>query len=131
MGVDTKLMLLILVRWAALLGYFGLFVLLFNWHTWLSPATEVARGLLIIVLVVPLLFPMRGILYGKPYTHAWTSFLALFYFAIGIDIVYYNAADRLLGVLQIIFSLLLFVACIYYPRCYKKSANSKFIRAQI
>ena len=34
------------------------------------------EGLLIITLVVPLLFPLRGLLQAKRYTHAWGSFLS-------------------------------------------------------
>ncbi|MEM7291771.1 MAG: DUF2069 domain-containing protein [Pseudomonadota bacterium] len=111
-------------RWCTLLGYFGLLILLLNWHTWLSPPTEVPRALLLIVLVVPLLFPMRGLLHERAYTHAWTSFLALGYFALGIDIVYTSEIDRTLGVLQIVFSTLLFFGCVYFPRYQRLSREA-------
>ena len=105
-----------IARWTALTGYFGLLILLLNWHTWLSPPTLVPRALLLIALLIPLLFPMRGLLHARPYTHAWTSFLSLFYFAIGVDIVYTSEVDRTLGALQIVFSVLLFFGCVFYPK---------------
>ena len=107
---------LFITRWGTLVGYFGLMILLLNWYTWISPPLLVPRAMLLIVLLVPLLFPMRGLLHARAYTHAWTSFLALGYFALGIDIVYTSPADRLLGVLQIVFSVLLFFGCVYFPR---------------
>lgn len=112
MIIDKKL----IARWVTLTGYFGLMVLLLNWHTWLSPPTLVPRAMLLIVLLVPLLFPMRGLLHARLYTHAWTSFLSLGYFALGVDIVYTSQVDRWLGVLQIVFSLMLFFGCVFFPR---------------
>ena len=121
MAINTKL---VVARWAALLGYFGLLLLLLNWHTWLSPPIQdIPRAMLLIVLVVPLLFPLRGLLHARPYTHARTGFLALAYFALGVDVVYTSEVDRVLGALQIVFSTLLFFGCIYFPR-YAREANS-------
>ncbi|MEM7209136.1 MAG: DUF2069 domain-containing protein [Pseudomonadota bacterium] len=119
MSIDSRLKT---ARWCTLLGFFGLVALLLNWHTWLSPPKEFPRAVLLIVLVLPLMLPMRGLLHGKPYTHAWTSFLALPYFALGIDIAYTNETDKVLGFAQIAFSSLLFFGCVYYPR-YRRLAN--------
>ena len=109
-----------LARWTALCGYFGLLLLLLNWHTWLSPPTDVPRAFLLIALLIPLLFPMRGLLYARAYTHAWTSFLALFYFALGIDIAFTSALDWHLGWAQVLFSMILFTGCIFFPRLSKR-----------
>jgi uncharacterized membrane protein len=102
-------------RWATLIGYFGLLGTLSVWHGWISPAERVPTALVLIVLLTPLLFPLRGLLQGKPYTHAWTSFVALFYFTLGVS----HAAveeERFYGILQILTSLLLFFGCILYAR---------------
>lgn len=111
----------LLSRWAALIGYFGLLALLLNWFTWISPPVKVPRVMILVVLVVPLLFPLRGLLHGKTYTHDWTSFLSLFYFAIGVDIAYTIPASRTLALLMTALSLLLFVGCIFYPYSLKKA----------
>ena len=113
---------IIVARWATLVGYFGLLILLLNWYTWLSPPTQVPRAMLLIVLLVPLLLPMRGLLHARPYTHAWTSFLSLGYFALGVDIVYTSQVDRVLGALQIVFSVLLFFGCVFFPRYARQQA---------
>jgi len=108
-------------RWVTLLSYFGLLFLLLNWFSWISPPVQVPRALLIIILVVPLLFPLRGLLHGKTYTHAWTSFLSLFYFAIGVDIIYTIPADRTLALAMTGLSLLLFTGCICFSHFTKKA----------
>ena len=65
-------------RILALCGYFGLLLLLPLWYGWLSPS-QLPLGLVLGFLLVPLLFPLRGLLQGRPYTYAWATFLALFY----------------------------------------------------
>ena len=103
-------------RYATQIGYFGLLAVLMNWITWISPPVQIPRGFLLIVLVVPLLFPLRGLLHGKTYTHAWTSFLTMFYFTVGVDIAYNNDPDRWLALLVVLFSMLLFMGCIFYAK---------------
>jgi uncharacterized membrane protein len=104
-------------RAVALTGYFGLLILLLNWFLWISPPVNVPRGLLIIVLVVPLLIPLRGLMYSRRYTYQWSCFLALFYFIIGVD-VWFNrlGTERLLGALTVLFSLLYFGGAAYYSK---------------
>ncbi|GAA5102916.1 hypothetical protein GCM10023338_20750 [Wohlfahrtiimonas larvae] len=50
------------------------------------------EGVLLITLVVPLLFPLRGLLQAKRYTHAWGSFLSCWYLVIGVDVWVENPA---------------------------------------
>ncbi|HHJ21067.1 MAG TPA: DUF2069 domain-containing protein [Gammaproteobacteria bacterium] len=98
-----------------MIGYLGLFLLLVIWIGWIQPPTALPRSLVLIVLGVPLLFPLRGQLHGRPYTFAWAHFMALFYFAVGI----FYAAERstlIFGLLIILFSILWFLGCIFYPR---------------
>ncbi len=75
----------------ALTGYFGLFGLLLLWFSWLEPPRQLPVALGLILLVGPLLPPLRGLLHGRAYTHAWASFLALFYF---ISSVATSRSDR-------------------------------------
>lgn len=100
----------------ALTGHFGLFGLLLLWLTWLEPSPQLPVSLALILLVGPLLLPLRGLLHGRPYTHAWTSFLALFYFAVGV----FDAAGPMqkpwLAWLEIGFSVLLFLGTMSHAR---------------
>ncbi len=103
-------------RWVTLIGYFGTLLLLLNWFTWLSPPQQIPRALLLIVTVVPLMFPLQGILKGRPYTHSWACFLALLYFAIGVDVAFNNNSDRYLALLLVLFSLLFFFGAAFFAR---------------
>ena len=61
------------------------------------------------------MFPLKGILHGRPYTYAWASYLALFYFVIGIW--YASAAETLLfGIMIAILSLMFFIGTVFYAR---------------
>ncbi len=101
-------------RWVTLIGYFGLMALLLNWFTWIAPPTQIPRAFLLIALVVPLLFPLRGLLHARTYTHEWVSFLSLFYFAIGIDVAFNQPQQRVLGLLMVGLSLMLFAGSVYF-----------------
>lgn len=105
-----------LSRILTLLSYFGLLILLTSWITWLAPNLRYPVALVLIVLVGPLLLPLRGLLYERSYTHIWTSFLALFYFVLGVDAVAAGAPPSLLGWLQIGLSLMLFMTSLSYSR---------------
>lgn len=107
-----------------LLGYFGLLLLLLNWFTWLAPPAQVPRVILLIALVVPLMFPLRGILRGSPYTHEWASFLSLFYFVVGIDVAFNYQNLRVLGIALIVLSLVFFTGCVFFARLEKIRLNN-------
>ena len=104
-------------RILTLIGYFGLLALIINWFTWLSPPVQVPRSLVLAALAIPLLFPLRGILHSKRYTHQWVGFLSMLYFIIGVD-VWYNRIEleSLLGALMVLFSLVLIVGSSMYAR---------------
>ncbi|MGQ7845333.1 DUF2069 domain-containing protein [Granulosicoccus sp. 3-233] len=104
-------------RVLTLTGYFGLLLLIINWFTWLAPTEQVPRSLVLVALAVPLLFPLRGILHARRYTHQWVGFLSLLYFVIGVD-VWYNqqALERWLGMSMVVFSLLLLLGSSLYAR---------------
>ena len=103
-------------RWTTLVGYFGLLFLLLGWFSWYSPPEEIPRSLVLIMVVVPLLFPLRGLLAGKRRTHQWSNFLALPYFAMGVDYAYNSATEAHLGGLVIALSLMFWSGCVMYSR---------------
>ncbi len=104
----------------AVVGFFGLFILLMLWHTLLVPATQFPVALILLVTVTPLLLPMRGLLNGKPKSCAWTAYISLLYFIHGCIETYSNPGERLYATLEIIFSLMLFFGAIGYVRWIKK-----------
>ena len=100
----------------ALAGFFGLFVLLMLWNTVLSPSTHFPVALILLVVITPLLLPMRGLLNRKPRSCAWAAYLSLIYFIHGSAEAYANADERLYASLEIILSLMLFFGTTFYIR---------------
>lgn len=111
-----------LARLTTLLGYFGLFSLTLLWVTVLSPSPRIPTSLMLILFVGPLLFPLRGLLHGKTYTHTWTAMLVLLYFIHGVVESWANPAERWLALTEIGFSLLLFSGCFFYVRLVRRQA---------
>jgi uncharacterized membrane protein len=100
----------------AVSGYFGLIVLLLAWLTWLSPPQSIPISIALFLMLVPLLFPLRGILYGRPYTFAWASFLALFYLTHGVVEAYSTPEDRWLAILEVLLSITFYSGSMFYAR---------------
>jgi len=107
-----------ITRVSALIGYFGLLILQMVWIIWLTPhnTAHLPTSLSLLFLVGPLMFPLRGMLYGRPYTHAWVSFLALFYLLLGISDAWSGSKQPLLTALEIVFSTLLYLGAMLYAR---------------
>jgi len=107
-------------RWMTLAGYFLLLALILNWFTWLAPPKTVPRALPMIILLVPLMFALRGLLHGRMYTHAWVSLLSMLYFAVGVDVAYNRSDQRYLGLAMVGFSLMLFFGSVLFNHSLKK-----------
>lgn len=109
----------------ALASYFGLMITLIIWITLGEHSDNYPTSAFLIIALVPLLFPLRGLLHGKPYTHAWTTFLMLLYFTHGIGEVYSAGGVHLYASLEILFSFTTFVASITFIKL-----NAKRMRAE-
>jgi uncharacterized membrane protein len=100
----------------ALTGYFGTFILIVVWYGWLSPPTRLPAIYALLALGTPLLLPLRGLLHGRPYTYAWSLFLALGYATHALIEVYSTPDDRVLATIELILVLMWFVGAIRYVR---------------
>ena len=104
----------------ALIGFFGLFILLMLWNTLLAPSPHIPVALVLLVTVTPLLLPMRGLLDRKPKSCAWAAYISLIYFIHGVAETYANVDERFYGSLEILFSLMLFLGATFFIRASKK-----------
>ncbi len=70
------------------------------------------------------MFPLFGLLKGKVYTHAWSMYLAIFYFIIG---VWYagNSEDFKIGLYVIFTSLVFFLGTVLYTRFMGKQLKAQ------
>jgi uncharacterized membrane protein len=99
-----------------LFGYFGTLILLTAWYSWLAPTTLFPIALILMIVLIPLLFPLRGLLHGRKYTFAWSCFLALLYFIHGVMEAYSSEVTRHLGLVEVLFTSTWFVAAMAYVR---------------
>ncbi len=101
-----------------LTGFFGVLATILLWHAWLAPPAKYPVALLLILLLTPLLLPMRGLLHGSTYTYAWASMLSLFYFCLGIMHAWSGSQTgiRSYGLALTLFSLMFFSGAICYAR---------------
>ncbi len=107
---------LTLWRRVSLLAYAATLLLSFNWLSWYSPPTEVPRALLLLIIVVPLVLPLRGFLHGRAMSYVAVAMVAMWLFAVGLDIALYEQAWTALGWTLTGCSVVLFVACYFYLR---------------
>ncbi len=105
-----------LARTLTLSAYFNLLILVTVWHAWLYPSAYFPVALVLLVTAVPLLLPLRGLLHGRPASHLWTSFLMLLYFMHGVVEATANPVQRFPALLEVLFSLLVFLAAAFYTR---------------
>ncbi|MCX4188218.1 DUF2069 domain-containing protein [Methylophaga sp. OBS4] len=112
--------LVTIFRQMTLVGFFGLMLTLLAWILIAPHSAAYPTAAMLIIGVVPLLFPLRGLLYARPYTHAWTSFLMLFYFSHSVGELYSTESFSIYPLLALIFSSLCFVSAIIFVKTQAK-----------
>lgn len=103
-------------RLATLISYAITLLLTFNWLTWYSPPQDVPRSLLLLIMVVPLVLPIRGFLQGSAMATIGMALVAMWLFIAGLDIALYVQSWKALGWLLVCCSTGLFVTCYFYLR---------------
>ncbi len=70
------------------------------------------------------MFPLMGLLKGKLYTHAWSMYMSIFYFIIG---VWYagSSEDLKIGLFVIFSSLVFFLGTVLYTRFMGKKLSAE------
>ena len=105
-------------------GYFTLLIVLILWHGFFYPA-ELRPWVILVFIILPLLFPMRGLLKEKPYTYAWTSFIILLYFIHGVVEAWANEPQRIFAFIEIFLSVQVYIGAIYYARLQGRALKGK------
>ena len=113
-----------LFRWLTLVSYFGLMLTLLGWILLAPHSENYPTSARLLLGVVPLLFPLRGLLYARPYTHALTSFLMLFYFSHSVGEVYSAGGSGLYPWLALLCSSICFCCCIVFVKVDAKKRNT-------
>jgi len=95
--------------WLAVVGLMGLIFWILAWNNWLAPKELQVLPLSIelAILLFPLAFLLRGVLNAKVETHAYASFISIFYAFIGFWFAF-SPNEAIYG-----YVLLLFTFCMY------------------
>jgi uncharacterized membrane protein len=102
--------LLALLRGVASATLVALMLLCLAWELWL-----------LALKVLPLVFPLRGILEGRRYTYQWASMLILGYFAEGVMRAWSErGTSQALAACEVALSLAFFAATIAFARATRR-----------
>lgn len=114
--------------YSAVFSLLALIALCIAWETVLAPLRP--GGSWLALKVIPLLFPLRGILKRDVYTLQWSSMLILLYFAEGVVRALTDGGlSSQLGWLETALVSLFFISTLLYLRPYKQA--SKKLAAQL
>ena len=112
------------MRKMALFGFIGLLAWSAVWQFWLVAEQTYSTAFILIFYILPLLFPAKGIIQGKPYTHAWASFLVLYYMMHAITVWYAVPEQWLFAFIELLLAILMFVGCSGYARLTGRETGS-------
>ena len=103
-------------RILTLTSYLLLIVWLVVWHFILTIDKPTSTLCTLLFWIMQILLPIKGLIEGKPYTHAWTNFIVMYYLLHGLTAVYAVEGERLYAFVEIILCCALFTGCSFYAR---------------
>lgn len=107
--------LVAMTRWVAVGSVLGLIVLGLAWELWLAPVRP--GGSWLAVKVLPLCFPLAGLLRHRMYTYRWVSLMVWIYFIEGVVRAYSDRGlSAQLALLEVALCLTLFAACVLHVK---------------
>ncbi len=110
---------LIIWRILTIAGLLGLIFLIIGWNGWLSPIQKIPRSIELFILLIPLLFLVRGIFHGRYSTHVKATFPSIIYFILGVWYAF-TPKEEVYGYLLILFSFMLYLGGFLYARTIMK-----------
>lgn len=109
--------------YGACLGLIGLIFLGVAWELVLAPLRP--GGSWLVLKVLPLLLPLRGVLKRDLYTMQWASMLILLYLAEGVvRATTEPGVSAVLGTIEVALVCVFFFCTVFYLRPYKRAAKA-------
>tara|TARA_B110000240_G_C13326386_1_gene379324 strand:- start:91 stop:498 length:408 start_codon:yes stop_codon:yes gene_type:complete len=99
-----------------LISYFSLLLFMPLWLILLSPSNGLSPMLTLIMFTLPLLFPLKGLVAGNPYTYAWSSFIIMIYFLHSLTTLWVSPKDMLWASIELLLATVMFLAGSYYAK---------------
>ncbi len=104
------------LRYSALITNLSLILWVGLWQSTLSPHPHLNNLVVAGMWILPMLLPLKGILEGRPYTHAWANFILMFYFLHALTILWVDGGERLLALVELGLASCAFVTNILFAR---------------
>ncbi|MGF1872496.1 DUF2069 domain-containing protein [Photobacterium indicum] len=116
------------LRYFALIANLSLILWVGLWQSTISPHPHLNNYVIAVMWIIPMLLPLKGILEGKPYTHAWANFILMFYFLHALTILWVDDGERWLALVELVITFSAFVANILFARVRAKELGIKLKR---
>jgi uncharacterized membrane protein len=100
----------------ALTGYFSLLIYMPIWLLVINPSEGLSPTLTLIMFTLPLLFPLKGLVQGNPYTYAWSNFVVMIYFLHSLTTLWVSEDDMIWAILELIFTTMMFISGSYFAK---------------
>jgi uncharacterized membrane protein len=100
----------------ALFGYFSLLIFMPVWLIFITEDSALSVPLTLVMFTLPLLFPLKGLLQGNPYTYAWSSFIVMIYFLHSLTTLWVSADEKHWALIEFILATIMFIASSYYAK---------------
>ncbi len=99
-----------------LLSYFSLLIYMPIWLLVINPSQGLSPWLSFVMFTLPLLFPLRGLVKGDPYTYAWANFIVMLYFLHALTTLWVSSEDLIWASLELFFATTMFLAGTYFAK---------------
>jgi len=104
------------LKYLTLVSYFSLLLFMPLWLIVLSPSSGLSPALSLVMFTLPLLFPLKGLIKGNPYTYAWSSFIVMIYFLHSLTTLWVSPKDMVWALIELILATVMFLAGSYYAK---------------
>ncbi|KDM91227.1 DUF2069 domain-containing protein [Photobacterium galatheae] len=113
------------LRYFALTANLSLLLWVALWQSVISPHPHLNNYIVAGMWILPLLLPMKGILEGKPYTHAWANFILMFYFLHALTLLWVDGGERWLALVELGLTTAAFFGNILFARARGRELGNK------
>lgn len=113
------------LRYLALTANLSLLLWVFLWQSVISPHPHLNNYVVAGMWILPLLLPLKGMLQGKPYTHAWANFILMFYFLHALTLLWIDGGERWLALIELGLATAAFFANILFARTRGRELGNK------
>lgn len=108
----------------ALTSYFLLLTLVFCWIVLFLQPPHWPRPILLLIAVLPLLLPLRGMLYGRTRSFFWAAFLSLVYVLHGGGDAWVDPSNRWLSLSELVLATIFFISATLHIRSKNEEAEN-------